>query len=60
MVFIAADGSVINVAAHTEPMSERIIPSGGEVLGVLELNAGTAEKIGLKKGDKVRHQMFGK
>jgi uncharacterized membrane protein (UPF0127 family) len=60
MVFIASDGAVINVAANAEPMSERIIPSGGDVLGVLELNAGTAAAIGLKVGDKVVYPLFGK
>ncbi len=30
-----------------------MIPSEGPVVGVLELNAGEADKIGLKRGDKV-------
>ncbi|MBV8567943.1 MAG: DUF192 domain-containing protein [Methylobacteriaceae bacterium] len=59
MIFIGKDGRVISIAQNTEPMSERIIPSGGDVLGVLEVNAGTAQKIGLKKGDKVIHPLFG-
>ncbi len=58
MVFIAADGKVKHIAQHTEPFSEAPIGSGGEVLGVLELNAGTADKIGLKAGDRVVHPAF--
>ena len=35
------------------PSPWRSIPSDGDVVGVLELNAGEADKIGLKRGDKV-------
>jgi uncharacterized membrane protein (UPF0127 family) len=58
MLFIAKDGKVTSVAENAEPMSERIIP-GGTVLGVLEINAGVAAKLGIKAGDKVRHPTFG-
>ena len=58
MVFIKADGRVLSVAENAEPMSERIIASGGPVLGVLELNAGTVAKLGIRPGDKVVHAMF--
>jgi uncharacterized membrane protein (UPF0127 family) len=60
MVFIAKSGRVVGVAENTEPFSEKIIPSGGPAYGVLEVNAGTAAKIGLKPGDEVRHALFGK
>jgi uncharacterized membrane protein (UPF0127 family) len=58
MVFIAADGKVVNVKENATPMSEAIIASKGPVLGVLELNAGTAKRIGLKAGDLVKYGMF--
>ena len=58
MVFIDKSGKVVNVAENTEPLSERIIPSSGPVLAVLEVNAGTARKIGLKAGDRLRHALF--
>lgn len=57
MVFIAKDGSISSIAENAEPMSERIIP-GGTVLGVLEINAGVAAKLGIKAGDRVKHPMF--
>ena len=60
MVFIRADGTIARITADTEPESTRIIPSGEPVLGVLELNAGTAAKIGAKPGDKVVHPLFAK
>ena len=59
MVFIAKTGTVLSVKENAEPMSEHIIGSGGLVTGVLELNAGTAKRIGVKVGDHVRHPMFG-
>ncbi len=58
MVFIDKACLVINVAENTEPLSERIIPSVGPVVSVLELNAGTAQRIGLKVGDHLRHSLF--
>lgn len=58
MVFIDGRGVVVNVAENTVPMSEKVIPSSGPVLGVLEVNAGTAKSIGLKAGDKVVNPMF--
>ena len=58
MVFIAQTGIVLAIKHNAVPQSEAIIPSGGLVTGVLELNAGTARRIGLKVGDEVRHPMF--
>jgi uncharacterized membrane protein (UPF0127 family) len=60
MVFIRADGTIARIEENTEPMSTRTIPSGEPVLGVLELNAGTAARLGIKAGDKVTHPLFGK
>lgn len=59
MLFIAPDGTVTRVAEDAQPLSETIIPSGGPCVGVLELNAGEAEKIGVKVGDKVKAVFFG-
>ncbi|GJD54744.1 DUF192 domain-containing protein [Methylobacterium dankookense] len=58
MLFIRADGTVARIAADTEPLSTAIIPSGEPVLAVLELNAGTAAKLGLRPGDRVEHPLF--
>jgi uncharacterized membrane protein (UPF0127 family) len=59
MVFIKADGTVHRIARSTTPFSTDIISSKGPVRAVLELNAGIADKIGLKRGDVVHHEMFG-
>jgi uncharacterized protein len=58
MLFIRPDGTVARIAASTEPLSTRTIPSGEPVLAVLELNAGTAAKLGIKAGDRVDHPIF--
>ena len=58
MVFIRADGRILRIAENTEPLSTRMIPSGGPVLGVLEVIGGTAHKLGLAPGDRVAHPIF--
>lgn len=58
MLFIRPDGTIARIAANTEPLSTRTIPSGEPVLAVLELNAGTAARLGIKAGDRVEHPLF--
>jgi uncharacterized membrane protein (UPF0127 family) len=58
MIFIRADGRVLRIAERTEPLSERIIPSGGPVRAVLELAGGTAKKLGIAPGDRIGHPIF--
>jgi uncharacterized membrane protein (UPF0127 family) len=60
MIFIGKGGKVVGLAENTEPLSEKIIPSGAPALSVLEVNAGAAARIGLKVGDLVRHHLFAK
>lgn len=58
MVFIRPDGTVHRVEHNTEPLSEKVISSNGDVLAVLELAGGTADRVGIRAGDKVRHSVF--
>jgi uncharacterized protein len=58
MLFIRPDGSIARIAANAEPLSTRTIPSGEPVLAVLELNGGTAARLGIKAGDRVDHPLF--
>src|SRR5471030_1271465 len=58
MIFIRADGRILRIAENTEPLSTKIIASGGLAKGVLEVIAGTAEKYGIKPGDRVAHPLF--
>ena len=59
MLFIDRDGRIINIVERAVPGSLTIIPSRGKILGVLELNAGTVDRLGIKKGDVVEHKIFG-
>src|SRR5512139_3316441 len=59
MIFIRADGSILRIAENTEPMSTKIISSRGLAKGVLEVPAGTAQKYGIRPGDRVAHPLFG-
>ena len=58
MIFIDRKGTIVSIAENTEPLSERIIPSNGKVLAVLEVNGGTAQRLGIKRGDKVEYPLF--
>jgi uncharacterized membrane protein (UPF0127 family) len=57
LLFIRADGRIARISRGT-PLSREVIPSGEPVLAVLELNAGTAARLGIRPGDLVRHRVF--
>jgi uncharacterized protein len=59
MVFLDPDGTIHAIAADTEPLSRAHVESHGPVRGVLELKAGTAARLGLAKGGKVRARALG-
>jgi uncharacterized protein len=59
MIFIRADGRILRIAENTEPLSTRIISSQGPARAVLEVVAGTAQKYGIRPGDRVAHPLFG-
>ncbi len=58
MLFLAADGRVIAIAKNTRPYSHDLIRADAPVRAVLELNAGTAERIAARAGDAVCHPLF--
>jgi uncharacterized protein len=60
MLFIGADGTVLDIHERAVPLSLDSIASNGPVLGVLELNGGTASRLGIKRGDRVDHPLFAK
>lgn len=59
MVFITQDGRVLRIAERTTPRSLATISSGGPVRATLELAAGTAERLGIRVGDRVEQRIFG-
>lgn len=52
MLFIDENGTVTHIAAKTTPYSEALIPSGGIVRYVIELNGGRAEALGIRNGSR--------
>jgi uncharacterized membrane protein (UPF0127 family) len=58
MLFIERDGTIVRIQANTIPQSREIISSRKRVRAVLELNAGTARRLGISPGDKVIHERF--
>ena len=54
MLFFDASGRIAHIAAHTEPFSQKFIVAPGRTRYVLEVSAGTAERLGMKVGDKIQ------
>lgn len=59
MVFIAADGHIAGIHERAVPMNDEAISSETPVRAVLELNGGTASRLGIKPGDLVHYAAFG-
>lgn len=51
ILFIFEDGVIESIATDTEPLSLASVASGEPVRYVLELNAGTAARLGIRPGD---------
>lgn len=58
IIFIRTDGHIANIEQGIPFQLSPPVRSKGRVLGVLELNAGTAKSLGIKPGDLVRHPIF--
>ncbi len=58
MLFIAAEGRIHRIVERTIPHSLAPIASRGPVRATLELAAGTAERLGIRVGDRVEHPIF--
>lgn len=58
IIFIAKDGRIVNIHRNAKPLTLTPIPSLEPVTGVLEINGGMADALGIRVGDKVRHPYF--
>jgi uncharacterized membrane protein (UPF0127 family) len=58
MIFINADGTIRSIAEDTVPESLKTIDSRGPVRATLEVAAGTAARLNIRVGDKVRQRIF--
>lgn len=59
MLFVGADGRIRHIHERAVPKSLARISSGEPALVVIELNGGTAARLGLKKNDLVRFAPLG-
>lgn len=55
IIFVGADGRILNIAANTVPYSLDSVSSQGYASAVLELRAGRAAALGIVPGDKVEY-----
>ncbi len=53
MLFLGAGGTVVDIVQRTVPLSTRTIVSRRPAVAVLELNAGTVARLGIREGDRV-------
>ena len=59
MLFVDAQGRIVNIHERAVPQSLDVIAAASPVLAVIELNGGTAARLGIAPGDRVRHPIFG-
>ena len=58
MVFIGADGKIVDFHERAVPQSLATIESKVPARAVLEVNSGTVTRLGIKVGDVVHHAYF--
>ena len=58
MLFVDASGHIINIHERAVPGSLETIPSTAPARAVIELNGGTAARLGIRPGDRVEFPIF--
>jgi len=59
MLFVDARGRIVNIYQRAVPQSLDVIAAAAPVRAVIELNGGTAARLGIAPGDQVQHPIFG-
>jgi hypothetical protein len=59
MLFVDAQGRIVNIHERAVPQSLDVIAAAEPVRAVIELNGGTAARLGIEPGDRVVHPIFG-
>lgn len=60
IIFIAPNGRIVSIQKNAKPLDRSPLPSYGEANAVLEVSAGTSDRLGFKPGDQVIHPFFPK
>jgi uncharacterized protein len=58
MLFVGENGHIVNIHERAVPQSRAIIAAAAPVRAVIELNGGTAARLGIKPGDRVIFPIF--
>ena len=58
ILFVDQKGTIRNIVRDVVPLSLKSIPSEIPVLYVVEINAGTVERLGLHEGDQLQDLKF--
>ena len=58
LIFIRSNGLIHHIHENAVPHDLTSIKSNGPVAGVLEINAGLSNKLGLQAGNTVKHPFF--
>ena len=58
MLFVDIRGRIVNIRQRAVPQSLDVISAAAPVRAVIELNGGTAARLGIEPGDKVLHPVF--
>jgi uncharacterized protein len=58
MLFVDAKGRIVNIQQRAIPQSDDLIAAAAAVRAVIELNGGTAGRLGIVPGDQVVHPIF--
>ena len=58
MFFAESTGRIVTIAERTTPLSEKRIRSGQPVRFVLEMIGGSAQRLGIAPGDRLRHPLI--
>lgn len=59
MLFVDTKGRIVNIRERAVPNSTETIAASAPVRAVVELNGGTADRLGIKPGDQVKFPIFG-
>src|SRR3546814_12654391 len=59
MIFVAPNGRIVDIIRDARPFSMETIGTHEIVSGVLEVRAGTVDRLGIALGDRGRHSTIG-
>ena len=59
MLFVNPKGRIVSIHERAVPGSLEVISATAPVKATIELNGGTAARLGIKPGDVVRYPIFG-